>query len=58
MSGAMNKPKQGPSVYIRTHSAAQVERWRAAAKEDGRSLSDWIRRQLDEASKERPTNAR
>jgi hypothetical protein len=26
--------------------AADVERWRAAAEADGRTLSDWVRREL------------
>lgn len=48
----MSPVKQGPAVHIRTDSAAQVERWKAAARRDGRALSDWIRRTLDsEAAK-------
>lgn len=48
----MSLAKQGPPIQIRSESAAQVERWKRAAKRDGRSLSDWIRRALDAAAAE------
>lgn len=50
MGRRMSPAKQGPAIQIRTESSAQVERWRRAAKRDGRSLSDWIRRALDAAA--------
>ena len=46
----MSPTKQGPVVMIRTESQAQVDRWKAAAKRDKRSLSDWIRLALDAAA--------
>lgn len=46
----MSVPKQGPPIQIRSESQAQVERWRRAARLEGRSLSDWIRRALDDAA--------
>lgn len=51
---AMSPAKNGPVQMIRTESAAQVERWKAAARRDKRTLSDWIRLTLDEAAQPKP----
>lgn len=37
---------------IRIDSQAQLDRWKAAARDDGRTLSDWLRRLADAAAAE------
>ncbi len=48
----MSHPKNGPTVMVRTESVAQVDRWKAAARRDKRTLSDWIRLTLDAAAQQ------
>jgi hypothetical protein len=48
--GGMSQPMNGPSVYFRTESRAQVDRWRSAARAEGRTLSAWARQALDQAA--------
>jgi hypothetical protein len=47
----MSPAKQTVQFQIRAESQAQIERWRAAAKQDKRTLSDWVRLTLDAAAK-------
>ena len=45
----MSPAGESVQVNLRADSKAQVERWRAAARRDKRTLSDWIRLTLDAA---------
>jgi hypothetical protein len=47
-------PPESPQFNIRADSRAQIERWRAAAKRDRRTLSDWVRLTLDAAAALQP----
>lgn len=40
-----------PRYLLSVESAEQLERWKAAAKRDGRTLAGWLRHVADKASK-------
>ena len=50
--------RSGTQFNIRADSKAQIERWRAAAKRDRRTLSDWVRLTLDAAATLQPESGK
>lgn len=47
------RTQTGAAILLRPETAAQRSRWEAAAKRDGRPLTQWIRRALDDAAKKK-----